>query len=94
MSVRLAEVRVTIRRVVRRTRVGIVGRTIAARAADGLAIRDGERGIDVEVGVDDGKIPGGTFTAPLGAEVGVAVLAHDDAGSDSGVGANEACKEG
>lgn len=92
MRVRQSQIRIPIRRIIRGTRIRIIGRTVAAGAADGLTVRHGERGVDVEVRVDHGEIPGGTFASPFGAEVGVAEFAEDDAGGDSGVGADETCE--
>lgn len=92
MRVRQSQIRIPIRRIIRRARIRIIRRTIAAGAADGLTVRHGERGVDVEVRVDHGEIPRGTFASPFGAEVGVAEFAEDDAGGDSGVGADETCK--
>lgn len=91
MRVRQSQIRIPIRRIIRGTRIRIIRRTIAAGAADGLTVRHGERGVDVEVRVDHGEIPRGAFAAPFGAEVGIAEFAEDDAGGDSGVGADETC---
>ena len=93
MGISQPKVRVPVCRVVRRARVRIIARTLAAGATDGLTIRNGEHSVDVEVRVDDGEIPGSTLATPLLAEVGVAVLAQDDAGSDTGIGADETCGE-